>query len=81
MPEKKTNIVRKLLAEGNHKKALSIAKGFRLGITKEESSQMNRAYECIVHRSFYEQLGRNPDEEIKTGIEILTNWIGKCRAS
>ena len=76
MPEKKTCIVRKLIAEGKHKKALAIAKGFRLGITKEESAKMSRAYECMVHREFYKQLGRNPDEEIKEGIVILKRLYG-----
>ena len=76
MPEKKTSIVRKLLAEGNHKKALGIAKGFRLRISKEESSQMNRAYECMVHREFYEQIGKDPEQEIKAGIAVLNKLYG-----
>ena len=76
MPEKKTNIVRKLIDEGNHKKALAIAKSFRLGITKDESAKMNRAYECIVHRSFYEQIGKDPDQEIMAGIVVLKKLYG-----
>ena len=76
MPEKKTDIVRKLIAEGNHKKALVIAKGFKLGITKDESSQMTRAYECMVHREFYEQIGRNPEQEINAGIMVLNRLYG-----
>ena len=77
MLEKKTNIVRKLLAEGNHKKALAIAKGFKLGITKEDSQQMNRAYECMIHRDFYKQIGKNPEKEINAGIAILNKLYGE----
>ena len=77
MPEKKTNVVRKLLAEGKHKKALGIARSFRLGITKEESAKMNRAYECMVHRSFYEQIGKDPEQEINAGIMVLNKLYGK----
>ena len=76
MPEKKTSIVKRLLAEGSHKKALSIAKGFKLGITKEESSVMARAYECMVHGDFYRQIGRNLDEEISAGIAVLKRLYG-----
>ena len=76
MPEKKTDIVRKLIAEGNHTKALAIAKGFKLGITKDESSQMNRAYECMVHRDFYEQIGKDPEQEIKAGIAVMNRLYG-----
>ena len=76
MPEKKTNIVRKHLADGNHKKALGIAKGFRLGLTKEESAKVNRAYECMVHRGFYEQIGRCPEQEIEAGVSVLDRLYG-----
>ena len=48
-PVKKTDIVREAVAAGNMKKALSIAKDFRLGISKEQRSLMARAYECMVH--------------------------------
>ena len=76
MPEKKTSIVKRLLAEGEHKKALGIAKGFRLGLTAEESAKMKRAYECIVHRRFYEQLGKDPEQEIEAGTAVLKRLYG-----
>ena len=76
MPENKTNIVRKLLAEGSHKRALSIAKSFKLGINKEDSNQLNRAYECLVHRKFYEQIGKDPEQEIIAGLLVLNRFYG-----
>ena len=71
MIEKKTDIVKRLLAVGNHRQALGIARGFKFGVSKDESQQMKLAYECMAHRDFYKQLGKNPDEEIEAGISIL----------
>ena len=51
-PVKKTDIVRGLVSDGDMKKALSIAKDFRLGITKAQRSAMTKAYECMVHPAF-----------------------------
>ena len=79
MPEKKTDVVKRLLIGGDYKKALGIAKGFRLGISKEDSAKIARAYECMVHGDFYRQIGRNPDEEIIAGMAVLKNLYGaKC---
>lgn len=43
---RKSDIVRSLVAEHQYKKALRIAKDFRLGITPEQSLRMKKAYEC-----------------------------------
>lgn len=51
---KKTDQVRSLVRQGRYKDALRIAKGFRLGITREQSDTMVRAYECIVYK-YYEE--------------------------
>ena len=49
---KKTDIVRTAVKNGEWKKALRIAKEFRIGITQEQRVKMSRAYECIVHPGF-----------------------------
>ena len=46
---KKSDIVRDAVREQDWKKALQIAKDFRIGVTQEQRSKMARAYECIVH--------------------------------
>ena len=74
--KKKSDMVRELVAEGNYKKALSIAKGFKLGFTKEEQSTMIRAHECIAHPGFYCQLGINEEEAIEKGIELIKRVYG-----
>ncbi len=71
-PVRKTDIVREAVAAGDMKKALSIAKDFRLGISKEQRSMMARAYECMVHPGFYTSIGTDLSQAIQEGISILT---------
>ena len=77
MPEKKSDTVRRLVAEGDYKRALGIVKGFRLGISKEDSGKMTLAYECMTHPGFYRQIGKDPDEAITEGIRILKSMYGE----
>lgn len=75
--EKKTDTVRRLTADGDFKGALRIAKDFRLGITKQESSAMKLAYECMVHGNFYKQLGYDLNEKVTEGVEVLKGLYGR----
>lgn len=75
--ERKTDVVRRLVASGEYKAALKIAKDFRLGITKEQSAAMTLAYECMVHGRFYKQLGYDLDEKVEDGIAVLTGLYGR----
>ena len=75
--KKKSEMVRELVAAGDYKKALSIAKGFKLGFTKEELSTMTRAHECMVHPGFYRQLGIYEEKAILDGIEIVKRVYGE----
>ena len=75
--EKKTDNVRRLTADGDFKGALRIAKDFRLGITKQESSAMKLAYECMVHGNFYKQLGYDLNEKVAEGLEVLKGLYGR----
>ncbi len=73
----KTDTVRGLVAEGNYKKALSIVKGFRLGISKGDIGKMALAYECMIHSGFYEQLGTDTAAAVTEGIAVLKNLYGQ----
>lgn len=75
--KKKSDMVRELVAAGDYKKALSIAKGFKIGFTKEEQSTMTRAHECIAHPGFYRQLGLDEEKAIEAGIEIIKRVYGE----
>ena len=55
--ERKSDTVRRLVAAGDFKAALRIAKDFRLGISKEDSDDMRRGYECMIHGAFYQSIG------------------------
>jgi len=71
------SIVRDLIAQGNYKKALRLAKGFRLGISKDDSNKIKLAYECMTHTGFYEQLGTDTTTAITEGIQILVARFGQ----
>lgn len=74
--ERKSDMVRRFVEDGDYRKALSIAKGFRLGITPEQRSTMTRAYECMVHPSFYSSLGTNLSQAIDEGVSVLKGLYG-----
>lgn len=73
----KTDKVRELLIDKNYIKALHIAKEFRLGISIEDSSKLKLAYECLVHKAFYEQLGKDTAVAVTEGIQVLKALYGQ----
>ena len=74
---KKTDIVKAAIRSGDLKKALKIAKDFRINVTAEQREKMSRAYECMVHPEFYKQIGTNVIESIEIGTQTLTLLYGK----
>lgn len=77
--ERKSDKVRRLVKAGQWKAALAIAKGFRLGITPEQSSTLTLAYESMVHERFYKELGQNTELNIRNGIDLLVQMYGGQR--
>lgn len=77
MPEKKSDIVRNLVAEKEYKKALRIAKDFKLGISKSDSDAMRRGYECMINPAFYEQIGIDAKLSVETGIRTIERLYGQ----
>lgn len=74
--ERKSDIVRRLVAEGDYKAALQIAKNFRIGISKQESDDMVRGYECMTNPRFYQSLGMDTDKIAQKGIETVKHLYG-----
>lgn len=74
---RKSDTVRRLVAEKQYKQALRIAKDFRLGITPEQSLKMKKAYECMVHERFYLSLGEDIQARIDEGIETIAGIYGR----
>lgn len=74
--ERKSDTVRRLVAAGDFKAALRIAKDFRLGITKTDSDDMRRGYECMIHPEFYQSIGKNPSEIAQKGVETVQRLYG-----
>jgi len=76
MPEKKSDLVRQLVARGDIKAALRIAKEFRLGIVKADSNAMKLAYECMTHSGTYAQMGYDIEQSIGAGTHVLKRLYG-----
>lgn len=74
--ERKSDRVRRLVAEGEYREALRIAKDFRLGISKTESDLIKRGYECLVHPEFYKSIGVDVDRTVGLGIAALKCLYG-----
>ena len=74
--EKKTDLVKAAVAAGDWKKALRMAKGFRIKVTAEQRDAMSRAYECMVHPDFYRQIGTDIQGAIARGISVVTALYG-----
>lgn len=68
---RKSDMVRSLVAEHQYKKALRIAKDFRLGITAEQSLRMKKAYECMVHEFW---MGQSQKKLCGYGCRIIPYW-------
>lgn len=68
---RKSDIVREAVGRGDWKSALRTAKDFRINVTAEERKLMGRAYECIVHPAFYEQIGTDIPAAIAEGKVIV----------
>lgn len=75
-PEKKSDIVRRLVAAGEYKAALRIAKDFRLGISKQDSSDMRRGYECMTSPRFYRSIGVDTEATARIGVEVVRRLYG-----
>ncbi len=73
---KQTDIVREAVKAGEWKKALRIAKDFRINVTKEQRDTMSRAYECMVHPEFYRQIGADITGAIAKGKEVVSRLYG-----
>ena len=73
---KKTDVVRSAVASGDMRKALSIAKGFKLGITKEQHDDMTSAHECMTNPRFYQSIGADTEELIRKGVDTVVALSG-----
>lgn len=65
------------LLSGNYKDALKLFKGFKMGITKDKSSIINRGWGCVTNPSFYTQLGFNVDTCVEEAVTECKNYCFK----
>ena len=76
MKIKKSDIVREALKDGDFKKALKIAKDFRINISQEQRNIMSVAYECMIYPEFYAQIGTDISKAIEKGKELVISLYG-----
>lgn len=65
------------IAQGDIKKALSIAKGFYLEFNEEEQRNLQIAHECFenpARKKFYAGIGTDVEKCEKQSIEILKRY-------
>lgn len=74
--ERKTDQVRRLILAEDYKGALKIAKGFRLGISKDDSDAMRRGYEAMWNPVFYQSIGMDPVEVAQRGVNTVIRLYG-----
>ena len=77
MMDNKSDRVRRMILNGDYKKALHIVKEFRLGIAQDDLNKIKLAYECWVHTGFYEQLGTDTATAIVEGVQVLKALYGQ----
>ena len=80
MKPKKTDKVRAAVAEKRWKEALRIAKDFHINVSAKQREEMSRAYECMVHPTFYMQIGTDIAGAVARGIEVVTALYGSNKA-
>ena len=73
---KKSDEVRRLVAAGEFKSALRIAKDFKLGICKEDSTAMRRGYESMVNPRFYQSIGYDPAATAQIAVDTVKRLYG-----
>lgn len=73
---RKTDMVREAIKAEDWKKALRIAKDFRINVSPEQRKEMSRAYECLVHPEFYKQIGTDIPGAIAKGKEVVSCLYG-----
>ena len=70
-----------LYRSGQLKRALAIAKTFRMGLTVDEQKAISLAYECYTHPEFYRQLGTDIEASKKVGCQVFEQRIMRSAAN
>lgn len=66
--------------QGDLKAALRVAKAFRMGLTRAESTTLTRGYECLVWPAQYQQLGYDPEAVVRDAVVVFINkFVGSAK--
>ena len=70
LPESKNALVRRLVYEGEYKKALQICKEWNYE-NPEHSEILRLGYDCLMYPEFYKQLGKSPAYHYQEAVRVL----------
>lgn len=68
--ETKNAKVRRLVREGEYKKALQICKEWDYE-NPEHREILRSGYDSLLYPSFYKQIGQNPEAQYNKAVEVL----------
>lgn len=68
--ETKNAKVRRLVREGEYKKALQICKEWDYE-NPEHREILRSGYDSLLYPSFYKQIGQNPESQYNKAVEVL----------
>ena len=68
--ETKNAQVRRLVREGEYKKALQICKEWDYE-NPEHREILRSGYDSLLYPSFYKQIGQNPEAQYNKAVEVL----------
>lgn len=73
--ETKVNKVKRLVAEGEYKKALQICKDWDY-VDPMHRDILRTGYECLMYPHFYIQLGKDPGYQYEEAVKVLHKIYG-----
>lgn len=76
--ESKTDTVKRLVANGEFQKALSLAKTFKRWKTIADKKAIQLASEIKANAGFYRQIGKDIDAEFNKGVDVLVREYGSA---
>ena len=73
---RKSDVVRELVAHGEFKSALRVAKEFKIGFTPSEQETLKYTYEYMLYPDWYAQIGHDIAPVVDKGIKLLMERYG-----
>ena len=77
MDNTKTSQAVTAFKNGDTKRALKLASGFKLGLSKAQSNVLKKGYECIVWPDQYRSMKQDPEKCIAEAVKLFATIFMK----